>query len=54
VISISLGRYVPIVTTPNLLNTFGSKCSISSRQVIASYPSILLLYFSIPPKKSSV
>jgi hypothetical protein len=38
-----LGLYVPIVTTPNLLNTCSSRCSITSNIVIASYPSNLEL-----------
>jgi len=49
-----LGLYVPIVTTPNLLRICGSKCSITSRAVMASYPSNLELYLSIPPSQSSV
>ena len=43
-----------MVTTPNRLSTKGSRCSITSKHVIASYPSNLELYFSIPPSHSSV
>lgn len=49
----NLGLYVPIVTTPNRLRTFGSRCSISSSPTIASYPSRRELYFSMPPSQSS-
>lgn len=54
VISINLGLYVPMVLTPKRERMFGSRCSMTSRQVIASYPSILLLYLSIPPIHNSV
>lgn len=49
-----LGRYVPIVTTPNRLRICGSRCSTTSSAVIASYPSSRELYRSIPPSHSSV
>jgi len=49
-----LGRYVPIVTTPKRLRICGSRCSITSKAVIASYPSNRELYLSIPPNQSSV
>ena len=47
------GRYVPIVTTPNRLRMFGSRCSITSKATIASYPSSLELYLSIFPSHNS-
>lgn len=49
-----LGRYVPIVTTPKRLRMCGSRCSITSNAVIASYPSNRELYRSIPPSHNSV